>query len=275
MAPWLETAGVFAIAFSGILLGRVFSRMRWHFWLTGYFFCLALIAILVAGRFVQWFVFTMPFSWILAGEVRFVVLAFAVTMGLTIPLSRLPHKFEKVLVSVLIAVVVSWFSFLPFLFPAFIKTGLLSGRTIISSDGICFQTRDYTCGPAAAVTALTKLGFEANEGRIAVASRTNPVTGTLPSSLARSLEDLYGMDGLRCEYRRFESVEQLKDAGLTLVVVKNTLFSDHCVAVLEVTDSVVTLADPVEGTRKLSHTQFEEIWRFSGIVLKKSTPIVL
>ena len=270
MTPWLETIGVITIVFCGVLLGRLFSQLKGRRWLLGYFLALVLIAILVAARFVYSLNFLIPFSWILAGRIRFVVLAFAVTMGMTVLFSRIPHKFEKVLVCVLIAVVVSWFSILPFLYPVFIKANLLSAKTIISSDGICFQTRDYTCGPAAAVTALSRLGLRADEGQIAVRSHTNPVTGTLPRCLARSLEHLYGSAGLGCQYRWFTSTDQLKDAGLTLAVIKSTYFSDHCVAILEVTDDSVTFADPIEGRKKMSLDQFEKIWRFSGIVLEKN-----
>jgi len=34
---------------------------------------------------------------------------------------------------------------------------------------------------------------------------------------------------------------------------------------------MITIADPVLGKKSLSHKQFEEIWRFSGIVLKRDS----
>jgi predicted double-glycine peptidase len=46
---------------------------------------------------------------------------------------------------------------------------------------------------------------------------------------------------------------------------------DHCLAVLEVSDNAVTVADPVTGTRMMPYEQFEKIWRFSGIVLRRDT----
>jgi hypothetical protein len=51
-------------------------------------------------------------------------------------------------------VVVVWFSVLPFLAPALVKGHLANLKTMVDSNGICFQTTDYTCGPAAAVTRL-------------------------------------------------------------------------------------------------------------------------
>jgi len=47
--------------------------------------------------------------------------------------------------------------------------------------------------------------------------------------------------------------------------------TDHCIAVLEVSDEAITVADPASGKRLLSYKQFEEIWRFSGIVLKRDS----
>ena len=269
MNPFIETIGVLAIALLGVFLGRAFSRRQNSSWILGYIIALILIAVLVAGRFLNALVFIKPFYWILTGRVKFVVLALAVTVGLTTPLSRLPYKFEKVLVCVLIAVVVIWFSVLPFLFPALIKNSLLSTKTLISSEGICFQSRDYTCGPAAAVTALGKLGINATEADIAVRAHTSPVVGTLPLCLAESLEDLYASAGLKCYYRSFDSVSQLKEVTPALAVVKNSFLSDHCVTVLSVSDDSVTFADPVWGSKTISNNDFEKIWRFAAIVLKR------
>ena len=268
MNPWLETIGVIMVALSGIFLGRMFSRFRKSWWLLGYFFPFLLIATLVLIRFCDVLAFVRPFYWVAAGRGRFVILALAVTMGLTTPFSRLPRRCEKVLVCILIVVVVFWFSVLPFLAPALIKKDLASIKTILSSDGICFQSRDYTCGPAAAVTALKELGLQAHEGELAILSRTSPFIGTVPGCLSAALENRYGPDGLKCRYRRFDSVDQLRDAPITLAIVRDFFLSDHCVAVLEVSEHKVTIADPVMGRISMSHEQFAKIWRFSGIVLK-------
>jgi len=165
--------------------------------------------------------------------------------------------------------VVTWFSVFPFLVPALIKNRLSNIKTRLDSNGICFQTTDYTCGPAAAVTALGKLGLSAHEGEIAVLSHTSPVAGTLPACLSSALQSHYGAAGLKCRYRRFDSIEQLRNAGVTLAMVRDSFLLDHCLAVLEVSDHTITVADPVAGKRLMSHEQFEKIWRFSGIVLER------
>jgi hypothetical protein len=269
MNPWLETIAVVLVALSGVLIGLRFSRFRSSYWTLAYFLPMLLIAMLVIGRCGCVSGHLPALLWITAGRLKFVVLSFAIPMGLTTTLSRLPHKSEKLITCILMAVVVVWTSVLPFLVPALLKDFLLSRATLVDSNGICFQTTDYTCGPAAAVTALRKLGFPAEEGEIAVLSHSNPVCGTLSYCLYAALCDRYGAHGLKCQYRRFDHLGQLRDAGITLATVKSAFLSDHCVVVLAVSNRLVTVADPVLGRRLLSHEQFEKIWRFSGIVLAR------
>jgi len=270
--PWFETAGVVLVALFGVFLGRVFSSLRKSWWILGYFLPFSFILIMVLIRFNNELHFVRPFSWIVAGRIKFIILSFTVTMGLTVPFSRLPHKFEKILVCILMIGVVIWYSVLPFLVPALIKDHLSNIQTRLSSNGVCFQSTDYTCGPAAAVTALGKLGLSAEEGEIAVLSHTSPVAGTLPACLSSALQNRYGSAGLRCKYRRFDSIEQLKNAGLTLAMVRDSFLLDHCLAVLEVSDNTVTVADPMSGMMSIPHEQFRRIWRFSGIVLERKLP---
>ena len=272
MNPWLETVSVIVIILSGVYLGTVFSRFRGYYWLSGYFLSLALIALLVAVRCSQSVAFTPMLAWVAAGRAKFVILAIAAALGVVTPMSRLPRKSEKLLTCLLLTVVVVWFSVLPFLSPALVKGRLAHLKTTVDADGICFQTTDYTCGPAAAVTALRILGLPADEGEIAILSRTSPVAGTLPWSLCKALNSRYGSYGLKCHYRRFDSIAQLKDAAVTLVVLKDTFLSDHCVVVLEVSEQLVTIADPVSGIKLIPHKQFEKIWRFTGIVLGRQAP---
>jgi hypothetical protein len=268
--PWFETAGVIGVALMGIALGRIFSRLRKSWWLLGYFLPFSLIVLMLVLRYHGSLQFIEPFSWLVASRSKFVVLCFAVTMGLTVPLSRLPRKIEKILVCFLMAGVVFWFSVLPFLIPAVMRNYLSNIQTRLSYNGVCFQSTNYTCGPAAAVTALGKLGLSAEEGELAVLSYTSPIVGTLPLCLSSALENRYGEEGLRCRYRHFDSIEQLKNAGITLAMVRDSFLLDHCMAVLEVSDNTVTLADPMAGLILMPREKFEKIWRFSGIVLQRN-----
>ena len=269
MNPWVETAGVVLVAVLGVFLGRVFSGLRKPYWLLGYFLSLALIVMLILVRCNNALYFVRPFCWVTSGRFKFVILSLAVTTGLTILLSRLPRQCEKLLVCIIMVMVVTWFLVLPFLVPALIRDHLSNIKTRLNAKGVCFQSTNYTCGPAAAVTALGKLGLSAEEGEIAILSHTSPVAGTLPACLSSALQRRYGPVGLKCQYRRFVSIEQLRNAGLTLVMVRDSFLQDHCLAVLEVSDHTITIADPLAGTKSMSHEQFEKIWRFSGIVLER------
>ena len=80
-------------------------------------------------------------------------------------------------------------------------------------------------------------------------------------------------EGLDCAYRHFHSVEELKDAGLVLAVIKFALFVDHYVAVLEVTENEMTVGDPFYGKRTYSRQEFSTAWRHCGIVLKRRPAI--
>jgi len=271
MNPWLETVGVVLVIALSILIGKVFSGFRKPYWMLGYFFPCVLIATLVMARFYNEFYFIRPFSWITAGRFRYVILSLAVSMGLTVLVPRLPRKWEKVVVCILMIGFVTWSSILPFLVPALIKDRLTSLTTRLDKNGICRQTTNYTCGPAAAVTALGKLGLSADEGEIAILSHTSPFAGTLPALLCSALQNRYSAEGLKCKYRRFDSIEQLKKAGVTLAVVRDAFLVDHCLVVLEVLDNAVTVADPVTGVELIPYEKFKKIWRFSGIVMERNS----
>jgi len=269
MNPWLETTAVVILALLGIATGVVFSRLKNPYWAWGYFLPLSLIALLLAATYISTQTLIPIFAWISGGRARFIILCLAVTVGSMTLIGRLPRKLEKVIVLLLMLAVVTWSSVLPFLVPALIHNKLASLKTNFDSNNICFQSTDYTCAPAAAVTALTKLGFAAQEGQIAMLSHTSPIAGTLPWCLYKALQNEYGPAGLECKLRYFDSVSELRNGGVTLAVVRDAFLLDHCVAVLDVTDNLVTIADPVWGRKSMSHKQFEKVWRFYGIVLQR------
>lgn len=270
MSPWLETFGVILVALTGVAAGYMLSRLKSFFWMLCYFLSVAIIIMMVLARYSEALKFEPPFCWVAIGRIKFVILALAVTLGLTVCLRHLPHKLEKVLVCILMSLVVVWFTVLPFLVPAIIKDHLANLPTVFNSKGICIQGTSYTCGPAAAVTALGKLNLRGYEGELAILAHTSPVAGTLPSCLSDALESKYGSMGLKCKYRHFGTVSELKNSDVTLAVVKSAFMVDHCVVILDVSNDQVTVADPVLGEITMSYERFEEIWQFSGIVLSRN-----
>jgi ABC-type bacteriocin/lantibiotic exporter with double-glycine peptidase domain len=71
------------------------------------------------------------------------------------------------------------------------------------------------------------------------------------------------------KYRAFKDILELRQAGLTLAVVKFGFLVDHFVTVLEVTDAEVIVGDPLEGLDRMTWDEFRKKWRFCGIVLKR------
>ncbi len=272
MNPWLETLCVVMVALGGIWLGKKASRLPSPLWAYALALPIGLLGLLIVASSTSLLNLTRPLFFITAGRTKYVILSFAITFGLATPLSRLPYKVERAAVWVLMLLFVTGFSVLPFLMPALIRDNLAGIETKVDANGICYQTTSYTCGPAAAVTALRKLGFPAQEGEIAVLARTNPLTGTLLWTLYSALKQRYADQGLQCRFRTFDSIAQLKGAGITLVSIREATLLDHCVAVLDVSDTLVTIADPVTGIEVLSHGQFERKWHSCGIVISRNTP---
>jgi hypothetical protein len=269
MNPWLETLAVVLLALSGVIFGHWFSRLPRPYWAIGYLIPLGLVLLFGLAAHKPALSLVPPVSWIMLGRNKFAIMAFIVTLVLTTPCSRLGRRRDRILVVLLQVVIVFQMSVWPVLAPAFNRGYLARLQTRIDGNGICRQSNDYNCGPAAAVTALRRLGFHAGEGEIAILAHTSTAVGTSPDILARELQSHYGKEGLLAEYRVFKDLSELRAAGLTLAVVKYSFLIDHYVTVLEVNDHAVVAGDPLNGLAELSLSDFERNWRFVGVVLKR------
>ena len=271
MGGWFEIAGVITAAFLGAVAGRSFSRLKNPHWCWGYFLPLTLIFLLLLITYAGLNAFTPFFAWISSGRVRFVIIALSVTMGAMTLIGRLTNRIEKAVVFAITIGIVTWGSVLPFVVPMIIRGDLANLKTKTDANNICVQSTSYTCGPAAAVTALRQLGVNAQEGELAILSHTNPIVGTMPWSLYKAIQNRYGSDGIECQLRHFDSISQLREAGITLAVIKDAFLLDHCVAILKVGDNTVTIGDPSCGKVQMSYKNFERVWRFYGIALKHNS----
>jgi predicted double-glycine peptidase len=269
MRPWIETLAVTLLALTGICLGLWFSRLKKPYWLLGYFIPLILIFCYGAAAHRPALSFAPPISWLVMGRNKFASIALIATMVLTTPLSRIRTRRARLLISILMALVIVHMSLWPFLAPAFNRDYLAKLVTQIDPNGICLQSSDYDCGPAAAVTALRRLGFEAEEGQIAIWAHTSSAIGTPPDMLARTLQEHYEKNGLISEYRVFKNLKELKEAGLTLVVIRYSFWFDHYLTVLGVDDDFVLVGDPSRGLMLMPKKDFLAKWRFVGVVLKR------
>lgn len=268
-----ETLVVVLVSIAGVYIGRRLSISAGLYKALGFIIPFLLIGLVLAGKFFDSLIYYEPLALITIGHFRFMLLAFAISLGLTASIAQLKYKCEKVIVVVVMLIFVVCFTVLPCLLPVMLEGEFLSLQTRINADGVCIQSKNYTCGPAAAVTALTKLGLNADEGQLAIHSRTNSITGTLPLDLYSAINDLYANEGLKCQFRKFDSVKELINGGITLVIIQDTFMVDHCVAVLDVSSDRITIGDPEIGKISLPLDKFESTWKFAGIVLKRDRQI--
>lgn len=269
MNVWLETIGVFAVAAAGMLLGHMASRSGPFSRTAALAITFLLVGLVLAGR-VPELVYRWPELYPLAsGRVRFVLLIFAVTLGLSSPLAHLTRPSVRMITCVIMALYIAALTILPFIGPAAVQDQLASLQTTFDADGVCRQTQAFTCGPAAAVTGLRQLGFTADEGQLAVASRTSPVIGTSAWTLYQAIRQQYTPQGLICTFGVFESIDQIPRDAVLLAVMHDSAYSDHCVAVIDITDRSVVIADPAEGLLRITHAAFLRSWRNAGVVLRR------
>ncbi len=271
MSPLLETAGVALVALLGAWLGRRFSRLSKPWWVIGYALPMLLLMLIGAARRKSELEFVPPFCWLMTGRIQFALSGLITTMLLSTPLSRLDKPRDRTAVQLLMLVIVSTVSLWPFLAPAFNRGFLAHLQTKIDANGICRQSTDYTCGPAAAVTHLRQLGFPAEEGAIAIQAHTSSAMGTPPDILADTLRSMYAQKGLVCQYRSYQSVAELNRDGLTLAVIKFGFLVDHYVAVLRVQEDKIIVGDPAVGVQNYTPEEFRKIWRFTGVVLRRAS----
>ncbi len=270
MNLWLEMFFAILSGLAGLTLGYLSQGLPKGWWLLGYFIPLAIILIYgVEIHFPSLLSSDHTVLWLTTGRKKFYMLGFVVATVLATPLSRLPRKRDRAVIVFFMAAAIFTGSVWPFLAPIFNRSQLAQLHTRINANGVCLQNTGYTCGPAAAVTALQRLDLPAEEGQIALLSQTSSFTGTSPDLLVEALQRKYGPDGLIVNYRFFKNLDELRQAGLTLAVIKFSFMVDHYVTVLKVSDSAVIVGDPLNGLETIPCDEFLRQWRFCGIVLQR------
>ena len=271
MQPWLETLGVLLLAVGGAVGGYWLGRRPAPWWLAGYVTPLLIIISIGCARHFPRLELVPPFEWFMRGRVEFALTPLLGSMILATLLPRIPRARDKGAV-ILLMVLATLFAGLPvFLGPALNRAYLLSLETNIAEDGVCRQSNDYSCGPAAAVTALRALGLPAEEGEIAILAHTSRFMGTETDILAEALQKRYGPEGVTARYRHFNSVKDLKGPFITIARIKFGLLLDHYITVIGVSDDTLLVADPLSGLQEMTHAEFSSQWRFTGVTLSRKT----
>lgn len=267
--PWLETTFALLTVLLSVGLGRLFARLPRHWWLLGYVPPL-LVVITFAVAIRRPDLAMQPWlAWIFVGRWKTFLMGSVVALLLGTLVPRVPGRRDRIALTVLALVAASYVGVWPSLAAAVNRNQLAALTTHIGPDGVCRQNTDYTCGPAAAVTGLRRLGLKAEEGELAVLAHTSTASGTPPDVLAAVLNERFGPQGLHAELRRFKDVSELRGLGPTLVIVKFSLLLDHWLCVLDVTDTEVVVGDPLSGLNRLSLQEFNDRWRHIGVVLKR------
>jgi predicted double-glycine peptidase len=262
-----QTAGVILLAGFGIFLGQWFSRQRSRFWIVGYIIPLLLVVFIGIPRWSPRIELIPPFRWIMADRMEFAAIALICTILLTTPLFRLKQRRQRLVVFLFMALFTAYFSVLPFLMPVFEYAHLSGLETTIDQNGVCLQSNEYNCGPAAAVTVLRKIGILAEEGQLALRAHTTRFSGTPTDSLCAAIRSCYSVP---CRAIYCRNVHEFQGKEPLIAIVKYSYMVDHFVAVLSVTDKDVVLGDPLEGIRTCTHKEFENEWRKCVIVLEKN-----
>lgn len=269
---WIETGGAVAACAFGAFAGLYISRMPGRRWLAFFFAGLVCLLLLAAVRRFAALSFVTPFSWFARGRLEFALSGVAIPLMFMSITGQVPKKRLRVLLVTIAALGALQFAVLPFALPGILRGYLLRLDTQVDSNGVCIQNTYYTCGPAAAVTALGLLGIDADEGEIAVLSRSTPISGTEPDMLSDALEKRYESRGLRCEYRAFRSAAELPAGAPVLATVRLSFLVDHYVTILDISGTTVTIGDPLNGRREVSLEEFERSWRGTGIIVTREGP---
>ncbi len=138
----------------------------------------------------------------------------------------------------------------------------LDGR--VRADGVCLQTSEYTCGPAAAVALLHWHGIPSTEREMAELCATRPgFGGTSECGLMRGLRRKLGEDGL--PWIRTCSYDEL--TAPSLVTLRHNWLAGHCTMVVNVLPDRVDLIDSQSGRCSLPRDRFERAWTGSALTL--------
>ncbi|MFZ5950191.1 MAG: cysteine peptidase family C39 domain-containing protein [Candidatus Rifleibacteriota bacterium] len=164
--------------------------------------------------------------------------------------------------------IIIFYSFFPFFLPEWYAEDYKKLKTNRDSHGICRQSTDYTCGPAAAVTALGELNISSEEGELAVLSFTNWVTGTPTDQLCNALNSRLAPHKLKCKTLQITDISGIKQFP-AIATIEYGFLVDHYVTILGWKGDRLIIADPIGGLKLMKKDEFQEKWRKTVIVFER------
>ncbi len=265
-----DLVGILLVLSAGLIVGHRSSRSR-RWWTVGYAVPVVLLFLIGLLRHTPRLSTFPVFRWILSGRNEFFLLAVIVSVLFGNLIPRIPKLRLKILVAIFMSIAGIYYCVSPFALPIVLYRSHQRLQTVVDPAGVCIQQTPYTCGPAAAVTALRRLGIEAQEGLLAIRAYSSPVSGTPEDWLCRAIESLYGQRGVRCQTQTFDSIDSLRDLCPVIAVVEFAPLVDHYITLLEFREDVVVAGDPAVGLQYLTYKDFKKRWRKIGIVVKRET----
>ncbi len=130
-------------------------------------------------------------------------------------------------------------------------------------QGVCIQSTDYTCGPAALATLLRAKGVKTTEHDCARESDTVPDRGVTDLGATMALRHL--LPGSKVAIRRV-SIDGLKDVAVpALLPLRFNFWFDHMTVLLGVEGDAFLVGDPLRGPVHMARKELEE--RYLGHVI--------
>lgn len=255
--PWLESLAVLTLL---LLTGSALPRLAGsRGWLAAWLVALLLVVLLGAQRRYPALDEAWPLSYLTAGRTEYVLYGPLTLLLLGLPILHSTHRAIQAAAATFALLVVWVTSLAPFLGPVLYAPP----RARLTSDGICLQSDGFSCGPAAAVTALTRLGLSPDFSSLARAAHTSPVIGTPPDLLCQALQSLYPVTARRLY---LDHLEQLPP-GQALLLVNHSPWTDHYLSLVSYSPSEVLVVDPLRGPAGLRRADFERRWRHLAIII--------
>ncbi len=269
---WLQLLAILPLIALGIVLGRRMAHFPNRWWCVGVAISLAIIGLVILGHRSPKLLFVPPISWAVDADIHPLLMAVVIPFLLSTIIPRLAHRRQRIAVGAFLPIVTIYFAMIPLVLPLAVRSQLAIDSTTFDTHGVCLQSHGYTCGPAAAVTALHALGISADEGPLAIDACTAPGVGTDPWRLQEAINRRSLAEGIRCDFRRVPSLD-----SLTTPAIADTHLSficGHYIAVLEVTPNTVTIGDPLYGRQNLTRHEFLARWTGTAHVFTRTSPAV-
>ncbi len=141
------------------------------------------------------------------------------------------------------------------------------GATILSPDGVCMQSTDYTCVAASMVTLLHAWGITATETEMARLSRTD-TSGTTDIRALAGLQHKLNGSNLAAHYDAFAYDDLMRTPMPCIASIDWGYTANHMVAIMKITEKEVTLGDPLESIKQIPKSEFLRKWNGRAIFIQ-------